>query len=397
MKATLHTAPGRSRGINVHLAAALLAVTFFGGCSVLRLPHPLRAGDGDWPTLGLTSSRNARDTIAITPPLVEVWRTGISAGTGRGSPLFVDNTVFVGTLRGELCAFRAKDGSRIGRTSLGNAIDGSPVIANNHALVPVAYATESIVRFDLVSGAVVWATSCGDVEASPLLLRDRVYVGNTAGQFLCLDFRTGNIHWRFDLPENTKLKGIRSPAAAADTIVVVGAEDGCVYAFGATAGSLLWSYRGGEIIVAPPVILDSIVVVGTSAGSVIALAVVTGKLLWRSSVDGGVTGGVVVTDHKVIASTVRGFVYALRDSTGEPLWKVDIGGPITAGGLVTGDYFYTGTLRRELVAVRLTDGVVIWRKGLEGRVKTPPIRGSGYLFVTTDAQELIALQPEGAP
>jgi len=362
------------------------------GCSELRLPRTLRTGAEDWPTLGLDPGRNARVDTAITPPLVEIWRAGISAGTGRGSPVFVDGTVFVGTLRGELCAFRARDGVRIGRVSLGNAIDGSPVITDNNALVAAAYTGESVIRYDLISGAVVWTTPCGDVEATPLLLRERVYVGNTAGQFLCLDYRSGNPLWRFDIPANTMFKGIRSPAAAFDSIIVFGAENGNVYALGAGAGSVCWTYAAGEIVVAPPVIDDSLAYVGTSGGSVSALSVRTGRLLWRTRVDGAVTGSVVVADHKVIVSTARGIVYALSDTNGAPVWKTEIGGPITAGGLVTGGYFYTGTLRRELLALRVDDGSVVWRTQVDGRIKTPPIRGFGYLFVATDAQELIAFQ-----
>ena len=372
------------------VAAALLLAGV--GCGGLRLPFKPQARPGDWQTFGRGSDRNAVAPASLSPPLSIAWTAGFSAGAGRGSPVVADSIAFVGTLRGELYAYRMSDGRQLGRVTLGAAIDGSPAIVGGTAIAATAYSSHSLVRFDLLDGTPIWEAPCGDLEATPLVVGDRVYVGNTSGVFTCVDLRSGTVLWQFAIPDNERIKGIRSAAAACDTLVIFGADDGTVYALGAASGTPAWKHRAGDVVLAPPVVTDSVVVVCTLGGTVTALSGRSGRALWSRNVSGGIAGPAVVTGGRVVVTTLRGTIEALDRSTGSPLWKSSPGTPMNSGGVVTGEFFFAGTLTKELLAVRLADGEIVWRLQLDGRVKSGPAVAGDKLLIATDAQTLVALE-----
>jgi eukaryotic-like serine/threonine-protein kinase len=398
MGALIHTPPVRRESrIPLSLATArlLMAAAFLlagAGCGGLRLPFKPQARQGDWQTFGRGSDRNAIAPATLSPPLTIAWTAGISAGAGRGSPVVADSFAFVGTLRGELYAFRTRDGYQLGRVSLGAAIDGSPAIVAGSVIAATAYSSHSLVRFDLLDGTLMWEAPCGDLEATPLVVGDRVYVGNTSGVLTCVNLRSGMVLWHFAIPDNERVKGIRSAAAAFDTLVIFGADDGIVYALGAASGTLAWEYRAGAVVLAPPVVSDSAVVICTLGGTVSALSGRTGRAIWSRSVFGGVAGPAVVAGERVVVTTLRGTIEALDRATGSPLWKGSPGTPMNSGGVVTGEFFFAGTLTKELLAVRMTDGEIVWKLQLDGRVKSGPAVAGGKLFIATDAQTLVALE-----
>jgi eukaryotic-like serine/threonine-protein kinase len=367
----------------------LLAIA---GCGGLRLPGSLRSSPNDWTTLGRTGERNPIDSYTLTPPLVKAWTVDLSAGFGRGSPVIMDSTVFVGNLRGELYALRVRDGSSFGRISLGSAIDGSPVIQGNIAIVATGYSKESLICYDLTAGKVLWSRAYGDVEATPLLVGKKLFVGTTMGQFYCVDITGGDSVWRFSLPANTQLKGIRSAAAYADSAVFFGAEDHALYALRSADGSLRWKVSTDAPVVATPVVAGHVVVAGNLHGDLFAIDRFTGRVIWKIGTHSAISGPVAITDSLVIATTIGGTAWGLRLADGSTRWQTEVGGPMSAGGVCAGEYYYCGTLRRDFVALRILDGTLVWRTTLDGRVKSAPSLGYGMVYVATDAQELLAFK-----
>src|SRR5437867_440168 len=144
VSSSVNIPPGRVRGV-VALSAILISA-----CSGLRLPQPLTVDATDWPMFAKYEGRLNSTPEAVTPPLKLVWDFDITGGIGNGSPLVVDSVLIVGNLRGELYAINAYTGKRIGWVDLGDAIQGSPVIDANVALVALSNTELSLVAFDLV-------------------------------------------------------------------------------------------------------------------------------------------------------------------------------------------------------------------------------------------------------
>jgi len=359
-------------------------VALLGGCSGIKIERPLQAKEGDWPTFAGSPSRTALTEKPIVPPLVQQWEFDVSAGIGNGSPLMVDGTLLVGNLRGELYAADGQTGKRIGWIKLGEAIQGSPAVDGSMVYVGVANTNESLVAFDLRTGKAQWKREYGDIEASPLLMNQRLYVGNIQGQFFCVEPVGGEMVWRYEIPRNKVHDGFRSSPAGQGSTVVVGGEDGNVYAFDASSGNVRWTFETGSNLFAAPSIADSLVFIGDMAGTMFALELESGRLIWRYRSGSPIYGNAAVADNAIFFGNLAGFFIALRADSGAELWRSNLASPINTGPAVAGDYLYIGTLKKYLFAIRRNDGSVAWSQELEGRIKTSPAAVNGQLLVATD-------------
>ncbi len=360
------------------------AVSLLNGCSGLRLGYPLRPGKNDTPTFAHTIGRVNALAVTILPPLTQVWEQDITAGIGSGSLLLVDSIIMVGNLRGELYALNAKTGKRIGWVTLGGSIEGAPVIDGDLVIVPVAGSHETLIGYDFLEGKARWKTALVDIQASPLLMDARVFVGNVSGRFTAVDRSTGETVWHFDLPGNTSLKGIRSSPAGADVNVVFGADDGRLYNLDARTGKVRWTFAADGAIQAGPSIADTTVYVGTLHGTMYAVGLTGGSLLWSHASGAAIYAPPLLHRGGCYVGTTGGVVIALDQRTGALLWSCDVHSPINAGIVAANAVLYVGTLRKELIAIDAAKGEILWKGGVSGRIKTTPVVGADRVFIATD-------------
>jgi len=341
---------------------------------------------------GRSRERVNRPPVLIAPPLTLEWTQDLTAGIGDGSPVLVDSMLFVGNLRGELYALNARTGIRVGWVALGNAIQGTPLINGNLAIVALSGPHEALLAYDLLEGKVRWKQILGDLHVSPLLIDTQVYTANTSGTFFCVDRATGEIRWTFELPGNTTLKGIRSTPAGTDSGVVFGADDGAVYHLDAFTGKLRWRIAGDAAIQAPVVIFRKTAYVTTLRGTIMAMDITTGTLRWVNETGRPVFGPLLVDSIRAVVGTTGGQVLAFNSSSGTPLWSRDLQSPVNSGLLGSDSVLYVGTLKKELVALRTVDGTVLWREAVPGRIKTTPVAGIRRIFVATDERLILSFR-----
>ena len=374
------------------IAAFLLVATAIAGCESLRLSGPLRVREGDFFMYGRSKERVNRLPVLIAPPLTLEWTQDLTAGIGDGSPVLVDSLLFIGNLRGELYALNGRTGKRVGWVALGNAIQGTPLVDGNLAIVALAGSRETLVAYDLLEGKVRWKQILGDMQVSPLLIGTQVYTANTSGTFFCVERTTGEVRWMFQIPDNTRLKGIRSTPAGTDSGVVFGADDGAVYHLDAATGKLRWRIAGDAAIQAPVVIFRQTAYVTTLRGTIMAIDIASGALRWLRGTGHPVFGPLLVDSLRAVVGTTGGLVLALNTSSGELLWSCDLQSPVNSGLLGSDTLLYVGTLKKELVALRALDGTVLWRGALPGRVKTTPVAGIHRIFVATDERLILSFR-----
>jgi outer membrane protein assembly factor BamB len=371
----------------------LILLLLVAGCSGLRLPYSPAPDRSDWPMFGADPSRGSTAPDALTPPLTLAWKADLTGGIGQGSPVIVDSTLFIGNLRGELYGINVRSGQRRGWLSLGEAIEGSPAVGGSVVVVALTNTPLSLVAFDLIEGKILWRRNCGDIESSLLMMNDRVFAANTAGILSAFDVRSGEPAWTYAIPDNERLKGFRSsPAAAGDSLVVLGGDDGLLRALGAATGNVRWTVRLTAAIQSAPVISGGVCVAGDLEGNVVAVDAATGRTLWTAHIDPGIVGHAVPTRDAFVFGTSAGKLHALARVDGHPVWTTDAGGPLVSGGVLAGSLLYFGTLTRELLAVQPHDGTVVWRTKLSGRIKSSPAASRGRLFVATDDRLVNAFQ-----
>lgn len=372
--------------------AVIILSLAYSGCAGLKLAEPLKPREGDWTTFGRTSSRlNATNEI-VAPPLQLAWEHDITSVMGSGSPVVIDSTVFVANLRGELYGINARTGKRLGWVSVGEAIQGSPIIEGDVAYIAAANTKESLIAFDLLQGKVLWKQEFGDIEVTPLLYRGKLYFGNTAGFFFCVDRLKGELDWKFKLPENTKRKGIRSTATAYDSVVIFGTEDGSMYALNAANGILRWSYNTGAPIFAAAAVNDGVVYCGNMDGNLYALNASNGAVVWKFNAGSSLYATPSFSGNMLLIGTTGGKLFGLNLTDGSRVWATDLNSVVNSSAVISGTFAYVGTLKKELVAIKIDDGTVVWRQTLQGRVKTSPAIAQGKVIVATDDKMILAFK-----
>ena len=379
-------------GLLMRRILIIIVAAGMAGCSGLKLASPLRHQESAILMHGARPSRNNELTGIPSPPLSLEWEGDVTAGIGDGAPCLVDSILISGNLRGELYAFNATSGKRLGWVTLGGAIQGSPVIAGNLAIVPLSGGRESVVAYDLMEGKVRWHYAGGDIHVSPLLLGTFLYVANTNGVMTCLTLSAGEKIWTYALPSNTTLKGIRSSPAGQDSSVVFGADDGYLYCCDARTGSFRWRVNAGGPVQATPVIHDGMVFVGTLAGTFVAVRLNDGVLQWTGNPGAQIYGAAIVDSSHVIVGTTGGHIVAMDPASGKVRWDSDLRSPVDSGLLGAGDLLYAGTLKKEFIALKRSTGEVIWRTITAGRIKTTPVVGLGRVFVAQDSPVIQAFR-----
>ena len=188
-------------------------------------------------------------------------------------PTPVDDKLLVPT-RGGLFALEKATGEPIwktdGRCNVGTVING--VVYTIQNMIPTA------IKLD--SGEVIWTgkDKLGDCTSSPALFEDRMIVGSGNGRVCAFSTKDGSLLWNFQtgkaiadtmLYVRGKSDVNSSPVISGDT-VYVGASDGYFYALSLATGKKLWSYYLGVPIASSPAISGNAIFVAGYDGNVYA-------------------------------------------------------------------------------------------------------------------------------
>ncbi len=175
-----------------------------------------------------------------------------------------------------------------------------------------------------------WETEIsGSVEAAPVLDRDTVYIGSSAGNVYAFDRYEGRRRWVFE----TQLP-IDSALAVTEESLFVVASDGTVFALEPETGELQWEGEVSGSVESAPTFSRGVLFVGHDEG-VSALAAETGEELWVHETDAGVVGTPATTPgfetNRVYVGTYQDEVLALETASGEELWTAPINGAVVGG------------------------------------------------------------------
>ncbi|NNM00480.1 MAG: outer membrane protein assembly factor BamB [Gammaproteobacteria bacterium] len=214
----------------------------------------------------------------------ELWRTTVSSEV-LAPPQVSGNIVLVRSGDGKLHALNAQTGGRLwiyDRTVPILTLRGSsaPVVVRD--LVVAGFDSGRLAALELNSGKALWETRIAipsgrsdlermvDIDSTPVVLRDTVYVASFQGQVAAVTLATGQIQWTREISSYAGL-------AVDNTAVYVADADSHIWALDRLTGASLWKQEAlyARRITAPAVFRDY-VIVGDFEG----------YLHWMSPVDG---------------------------------------------------------------------------------------------------------------
>ncbi len=272
--------------------------------------------------------------------------------------------------------------------------------------------------------------------ATPLVVSERVYIGDYGGYFYSINLVSGKKLWEL------KVDGpVESQPAYDNGTLFFGDGKGKVYAVNSDTGEIIWNIYIGEEVMTKPAVGTSKIFVATQNNSVFALDKSTGGIKWNASrampfssltikgfsdpvlIDGkiyvGNTDGVVVVyaeesgkkistiplaagrgqftdidatplqvNGQMIFSSMEGVLVSVDAKTKKDRWSQTIGTPnnitYSAGNLYA-------TTRGKIYALNAENGDIIWEKDLEVPELSAPAVGNSYMVVVSTRDRIYLL------
>lgn len=251
-----------------------------------------------------------------------------------GGGLIVNDLVYAPSADGKLYALRIADGSKVWEFSAGHAIWGRPAFDGERLYVTSL--DHRVYALAPDSGAMVWKSEDlgGQIVAEPALSADgRLYTTtfgskttdpNLTSQLVALDGATGSKVW------NMPVAGWvwASPLLVEDTLYF-GDTAGFFYAVGAQQGSLVWKYpASGEpkaktSIIGAPVIVGDKVYFGSEAGVITILNRQDGTTPQEIVVGGQIYSGLFAAGDVILFAPInyKDAILVAMNPDGTIKWK----------------------------------------------------------------------------
>jgi outer membrane protein assembly factor BamB len=183
-----------------------------------------------------------------------------------------------------------------------------------------------------------------------------------------------------------------SPAVTSDGMVVVGADNGMVYALNGTTGALIWSFNAGSAIGASPAVgSNGLVFVGTRNGvlHVLRSEATTVASVWSTTLNGGVSSA-ALTENSLFVGTFSNVLYAFdlqTDVVAQLRWSLPLLGRVASSPILSrdGQLYVTTYDDGSLHAVNVTTGALQWTFDAQGMVYGSPAVGSNGRVYFGDA------------
>jgi outer membrane protein assembly factor BamB len=365
-----------------------------------QAPEPPPPAAVPWPTYGLRPDRTRAVQLALRPPFRTVWR--YQAGSLIEFPPSIGyKRLFFSTNKGTFTAISEKTGKYAWKYRAHRCVAASPALGPHaHGTVYEAFLNRppcnaqngghgvngEVIAFSVGHGKIHWSHRVGPSESSPLLVGDRLYVGDWNGDVWAFDSNNGRVVWHRHVAHGA----IKGALAYAGGRLFVGAYDGHVYCLART-GRTIWKGSaqprlfGGSDFYSTPAIAYGRVYVGSTDGKVYAFGARSGHRLWSHSTGGYVYASPAIWRQRILVGSYSGSFSAFDAGTGEPRWTFHAGGPISGSAVVVGGVVYFATLHEKHLkngrtyALDARTGKKLWSFP-DGKY-TPVVAARGKLFL----------------
>lgn len=166
--------------------------------------------------------------------------------------------------------------------------------------------------------------------------------------------------WTFEAP-----KAIVSSPVVSAGLLVIGCDDGLVYALDVTSGTRRWAFDTGEIVEAPPMIAEGRVFVGSSDGVFHALDLATGAAIWKHATEDKILGGAnlvrVGDETRVVVGSHDSNLYCFAAADGALRWTYATENYVNGTPAVAGDRIVLGGCDARLHVVSASTGQALGR------------------------------------
>ncbi len=317
--------------------------------------HPLNTGDHSAAKASAVSLPRAESDAVVVPgddgsvyafesDGEQLWTADTEAPSRgiHGTPTVAGDTVYVGAYDGALYALDRETGERRWRVRLGGSIGSSPGYHDGRVYIAVEYPDPdgSLFAVDARTGEPErdWTRPTDHPHSTCALApeADRVVVGSNDGGLYAWRLSDGEPAWAVQTGD-----AIKGPVATYDGAAFAGSWDEHLYRVDLAEGSTDWRYEADGKVMSGPAIDPGreTVYVGSHDSYLHAIDATTGERQWRFDTGRRITGCPSVIGDRVVVGSVDSKLYAV-DRTGDRVWSVDLDGWVTASPRPAGETVY---------------------------------------------------------
>jgi outer membrane protein assembly factor BamB len=331
-----------------------------------------------WPEFGYDMERShVGPSVDLRPPFRRVWTAG-GASLLEFPPAIAYGRLYIADGGGRVIALSTKTGARAWTYNAHRCQAASPAVGDYQRgtvyevflnKIPCAGKKPSdgeIVALEVGNGRLRWKRHIGASETSPVIVGNRLYVGDWQGNVYAIDARTGRMEW-------TAHTGgaVKGGVAVTGNRLYAGSYDGHVYAFDTRNGRRLWRASGdsrffghGNFYSTPSAAYGR-VYIGSTDGKVYSFGATTGKRRWSHSTGGYVYGSPAIWNQLVLIGSYSHTFYAFDAETGDVKWSYEADGPISGSATVINGVVYFATLAKSAkqghtYALNARSGKLLW-------------------------------------
>lgn len=331
-------------------------------------------GPAAWPLFRGDAARTGSRPGSVWTGLAAAWEA--QEGAIVASPVVTPTLVLVPVADGRLLFLDRSTGREIHELRLASAIESSPALAGR--ILHVGTDDGELVAVDVVDGSERYRVRLGQVvRSSPLPVGERLLVGvvegKAAGSLVALDAR-GKTLWK------RKLAPIFSSPALAGSRVLVGGDDGALYALDPEQGTLLWSHALGGKVRATPAVMGETALVGDFGGRLVAVSVVDGARIWTLDLGHPLYSSPCVARDVCIVGCHEGHIHGVDHATGKERFVVTTRGPVVSSAVAVGDRIVIGSTDGDLYVMDAS-GTVLQRAAVGAGIESSPAFDRDLLFV----------------
>lgn len=282
-------------------------------------------------------------------------------------------------------------------------------------------------------------------KSTPLLVGDSLYMGTESGKMFCVDRKTGDAKWDFDVKTNHS-KGIWSSPAHHDGRIYFGAYNGIAYCLDAKTGKEIWRNSCAEFIGSSPLIVPeldmifiglehqrprqmgsnaalslkdgsriwetpqkryqhgsaayyaprNLVIFGNADHDVTAYHAKTGKIAWKDETERSIKYPPCIDEERkiVVTTSFDGNIYIHDVETGSRKAAIQTNDICYTTALVTHDKIFAGSGDRHMYVIDANNFELIKKIDCRAKVYSSPKLIDGHVVFGTAGGRIIELDPD---
>jgi outer membrane protein assembly factor BamB len=221
---------------------------------------------------------------------------------------FAGDTVLFGSNDQTLYCLSTKDGKERWKFNVpGGPVMGTPAVIGNRTFAAGCDSTLHVIDVATGKGTGGTVDLGGQVGASVAVAGDVLYVGTMTHQVLAVDWKKGEVLWKYEPGE--RAKEFFASAAVTDSLVVTGSRDKRVHALDRTTGAEVWNFATRNKVDSSPVVVGDRVFAASADGRLYVLDLAKGTEMKNYHLGGEILASPAVGEHCLVIGSTNGTLY----------------------------------------------------------------------------------------